>query len=362
MFSWEILFNLLIVIPETFVLLKFRKSDLVRNFIFGFFTCGLFALVMSFMFPPDGFGTLRLLCWWVFIHFPVLCFISSPILYQTSKPTAILNCFAGIAVVAIGIDAFFIEPQQLQVTPYSVVSEKIDRQIKIVVLSDIQTDEITDYEKQVVETALAEKPDMIVLTGDYVQISDTAKRQQAMTGLNLLLRSSGFIAPLGVYACGGDVDDAQWQTCFEGLDSHPGQGGVECFTNSRTLIKERIAITGLGIGDSFNEKLKINLPDSIARYFHIVFGHAPDYAISGVQADLCIAGHTHGGQVRLPFIGPLITLSKVPGKWSSGMNKINDDTHLIVSRGIGMERNYAPRLRFFCKPEIVVVTVEFGIL
>ena len=89
--------------------------------------------------------------------------------------------------------------------------------------------------------------------------------------------------------------------------------------------------------------------------YHIVFGHAPDFALGDVGADLMIAGHTHGGQVQLPLIGPLITLSRVPRSWASGVTRFDDGRILIVSRGVGMERSGALRLRFLCRPELVVI-------
>jgi len=76
-----------------------------------------------------------------------------------------------------------------------------------------------------------------------------------------------------------------------------------------------------------------------------------------VDADLMVAGHTHGGQVQLPLIGPLITLSAVPRAWASGVTELEPGRTLVVSRGVGMERGNAPRLRFLCRPEVVIVNV-----
>jgi predicted MPP superfamily phosphohydrolase len=87
--------------------------------------------------------------------------------------------------------------------------------------------------------------------------------------------------------------------------------------------------------------------------FHLVFGHAPDFALHAAPADLLVAGHTHGGQVRLPVIGPLLTFSRVPRAWASGVTRLGHDRTLVVSRGIGLERGHAPRLRFLCRPELV---------
>ena len=89
--------------------------------------------------------------------------------------------------------------------------------------------------------------------------------------------------------------------------------------------------------------------------FHIAMGHSPNFSLGQVEADLLIAGHTHGGQVQLPLVGPLVTLSQVPRSWASGVTEIEPGRTLIVSRGIGMERGNAPRMRFLCRPQLVIL-------
>ena len=85
-----------------------------------------------------------------------------------------------------------------------------------------------------------------------------------------------------------------------------------------------------------------------------MLGHKPDFSIHSPDADLLLAGHTHGGQVQLPFIGPLVTLSNVPRAHAEGQNQLGSTT-LIVSRGIGTEQMDAPRLRFLCWPELSII-------
>ena len=89
--------------------------------------------------------------------------------------------------------------------------------------------------------------------------------------------------------------------------------------------------------------------------FHIVLGHVPDYSLGSIEADLLIAGHTHGGQVQIPLFGPLLMLSQVPRACASGMTTIAPERYLIVSRGIGLERGNAPRMRFLCRPELLML-------
>ena len=87
----------------------------------------------------------------------------------------------------------------------------------------------------------------------------------------------------------------------------------------------------------------------------MVLGHVPNFALGDVRADLLLAGHCHGGQVRFPVLGPPLTLARIPRSWTSGAREIRPGTTLWVSRGIGMERVDAPRLRFLCRPELVVI-------
>ena len=94
----------------------------------------------------------------------------------------------------------------------------------------------------------------------------------------------------------------------------------------------------------------------------IVMGHSPDFARPLIEEGsdiplLCIAGHTHGGQIVIPGFGPPVTLSRLPRRYAGGFHRIGDSA-LCVSRGIGMERGYAPQIRLFCPPELVVIEVS----
>ena len=75
------------------------------------------------------------------------------------------------------------------------------------------------------------------------------------------------------------------------------------------------------------------------------------------RVDLYLAGHTHGGQIALPFYGAIITLSEFGKKYESGMYKVADIV-LYVNRGIGMDGGPSPRARFFARPEITVFEIK----
>ncbi|HEU4339822.1 MAG TPA: metallophosphoesterase, partial [Planctomycetota bacterium] len=229
---------------------------------------------------------------------------------------------------------------------HRIVSAKVKRPLKIAIIADIQTDEIGDYERRALELAKAENPDLVLFAGDYLQEHDDARRKVLIRDLRVLLKECGF--KFGV-AVEGNCDYDDWPEIFEGT-------GVELTRETREYRHGDVQITALSLMDSeYANQAKIGPSER----FHIVLGHIPNFAEGNVQADLLVAGHTHGGQVRLPGIGPLITLSRIPRSWAAGLTELGDRT-LIVSRGIGMERGPAPRLRFLCRPELVIVDVVPG--
>jgi predicted MPP superfamily phosphohydrolase len=73
--------------------------------------------------------------------------------------------------------------------------------------------------------------------------------------------------------------------------------------------------------------------------------------------DPYLAGHTHGGQVALPFYGALATLSAFGKEFESGLHRVAD-TWEYTNRGIGMEGGAAPRMRFAARPEVTVIEVR----
>jgi hypothetical protein len=93
-----------------------------------------------------------------------------------------------------------------------------------------------------------------------------------------------------------------------------------------------------------------------------VLGHSPDYVLGlrdGPRIELAFAGHTHGGQIVVPFFGPPLTLSRVPRHIAAGGLHELGRVFVHVSRGVGMERGSAPQIRFLCPPEICVLTLGY---
>jgi len=95
--------------------------------------------------------------------------------------------------------------------------------------------------------------------------------------------------------------------------------------------------------------------------YDVLLYHSSDLAYEADKAgiDLYLSGHTHGGQIRLPLYGALITLATYGKRFESGLYRVGR-TALYVNRGLGLEGGLAPRARFLCRPEITLFELSAG--
>lgn len=261
---------------------------------------------------------------------------------------------------AVGVYATFVEPFRLQLERADV---SIPRQrlgsapIRIGVLADIQTARVTDYETRAVEQLMALKPDIILLPGDLFQGNDSTFAREESALRELIARLS---APGGVYCVLGNVDRRdRIERIIE--DTH-----VRLLVNEivRVEIRDRrLTIGGLelrcisrGARNVISEMEQTGEAGDV----RVLMSHLPDVVHllqPDTRIDLTVAGHTHGGQVVIPFFGPPITLSNVPRSVAAGGHHVMNGRQIYVSRGLGCERGLAPRIRFLCTPEITLLTL-----
>ena len=304
------------------------------------------ALVLLFAvgLGENHFGVMRLACYGLFGFFPLTALCCAWELRRTARRAAILFALACALLEAVAVDAFWIEPRWLQVTYQELPSRKLTRPVRAAIIADLQTDHIGAYERSVLARVLAEEPDLILLAGDYLQEYNHQRRAELRNKLRAIIKELGFNAPLGVYAVGGNADLPDWPQIF--VDTP-----ISFTEQTRSYDLGELVVTALSIEESKATKTRVAANEK----FQIVVGHYPNYALGPVEADLLVAGHTHGGQIQAPWLGPLVTLSLVPRSWAAGTTQLSGGRTLIVSRGIGMERGFAPRLRFLCRPQLVIV-------
>jgi uncharacterized protein len=232
--------------------------------------------------------------------------------------------------------------------------------IRIGVLSDIQTNDVSGYEQSAVDRLMATEPDIILIPGDLFQgTQEQVLRNRGEMGVML----RGLDAPGGVYFVQGDSDHYLELTSFL-----PATGIVPLFDEivDVTVGDREIRIGGILNPDDYDyddtntvvRQLEDAPEDGTIR---ILMSHRPDVVnvlSDDSRIDLTVAGHTHGGQIVLPFAGPPVTLSDVPRSVARGGLHTMDGNPIVVSPGIGMVRGQAPQVRFLSRPAIVLVDLR----
>lgn len=253
---------------------------------------------------------------------------------------------------------------RLLVTDYTVSDARIPESfdgVKIVQLSDVHDAEFGEEQAELVEAVRKEKPDYIFLTGDFIDSNryDLERSMAMIPGLTGIAE---------VFYVTGNHEVAVNEV--DTITSALSEAGVHVLRNEAMVVgagDSRIAIAGIddpltGVATEGEtpftrhavEQATAAVPEGM---FTMLLAHRPEqfdtYADMGIP--LVFAGHAHGGQIRIPFVGGLIA----PGQgWfpelTSGIHEAGE-TQLVISRGLG---NSQIPLRIFNTPEIVSVTLQ----
>jgi predicted MPP superfamily phosphohydrolase len=275
----------------------------------------------------------------------------------------------GLVIIAIlhtllSATAFYatwIEPFRLEVTQQMYHPPQWNEStppLRVLHISDLHFEGQSPREDALMAQVSALAPDLILLTGDYLNLSSVYDPDAQAGARDLLARLH---APLGVYAITGSpvVDVAGIvPEIFTGLDI--------CWLDdeAHTIQHGEYTLHLLGVRTTYDEvrdaaALQRLMQAAPHNALTLLLYHTPDLmpvaAQLGVQLYLC--GHTHGGQLRLPFYGALATSSRWGKKYEMGLYREGNST-LYVSRGLGMEGLGAPRARFLAVPEIILWTIN----
>lgn len=274
-------------------------------------------------------------------------------------------CVAGILFIAslIGYELYS-SKYMLKTTYYTVETHKIDEKIRIVQLSDLHNSEFGKDNNRLIARVSEEDPDLIFVTGDII-ISNVIETEIAINLINDLTK----IAP--VYVSMGN-HETEYEDKY-GIDIssvYEEAGAVVLDRNYEeiTVNDNKIRIAGI-YGYCFPIDYEVERKDESeflnnfqnTDSLKLLLAHMPlgwyhSGSLNSWNIDIVFSGHTHGGQVRLPFIGGLYApdLGLFPGR--EGGLYYSQDTKkvLVLSKGLGSSEIIP---RFNNIPEIVVVDV-----
>ena len=243
---------------------------------------------------------------------------------------------------------------------YQEISEKVSRNIRFAVISDLHNREYGDDNEELISDLRALKPDLILFLGDMVIREEDDYRPM----LNLVSALTE-IAP-----CYGVLGNHESERMYYGSDKTLPEAfesaGLKLLRNSLEAVEvggesvQLIGVEGTAYGfetyggRDFMEKAEI-IPSS----YSVLMTHIPilfETALSGYDFDLGLAGHVHGGIVRIPFLGGLFSDEEgfFP-KFSAGAYTLERQQTLIISAGLGDSKPFPPRINN--TPELLVIDV-----
>jgi predicted MPP superfamily phosphohydrolase len=249
-----------------------------------------------------------------------------------------------IALASIGliVDAFFVEPYRIEVTYHSLAAA-INAPLKIALLADVHTRAFGLRERRLLRLLDAEKPDVIVICGD------TIGRDNGYGDVTVFLNH--LHAPLGVWLVRGNWENHELPRNEHALYASVG---THLLLNEAKSIRSDVWLLGLDDPSSGHPQPDPALDSVPPEAYTIALFHAPGYfdQIAG-RVPLVLAGHTHGGQIRIPFV-PVFWLPKGSAGFLEGWFA-ERGSHMYVTRGIGTSVIWA---RFLCRPELSIITLE----
>lgn len=254
-----------------------------------------------------------------------------------------LKILALLIPVLILIYSTCFEPYQLENTFHDINIGTSGKSILVAHITDLHTEGLGTLELKLINSLYSEKPDIIFITGDIATPGGTAKGYEDVL--------SKLKAPLGVYFIQGNWE--YWEPINE-LGHILQKTRIIDLTNKHAHIKDDLWLVGLD--DELAGSPELNVYGNIPRDKKVLsIFHSPILFKSIYKkTNLAFAGHSHGGQVRLPLIGSLWAPDGT-GKYDSGWFQ-EGQAKMYVSRGLG---NSILPIRFNCKPEIAYIKINY---
>ena len=265
----------------------------------------------------------------------------------------------GTALAAIGYMRF-VEPWWIDYTHVTMPLRNLPPAfdgLRIAHLTDlhynpVSLDDISDW----VDKTNHLRPDLIALTGDYLTGAGTRIEEVAD-------RLKELSAPLGVVACLGNHDygasfpSRQPGHLAFGARSRKAleKAGIEVLVNEFTTRQRDGQLLRLaGAGDLWTDDYDTNFLSTVPDRPLVVLAHNPDtlYSLHYPNFDLMLSGHTHGGQIKLPWFGP--PRLPIRHRHLAEGHYQHNNAHIYVSRGLG----YLTPMRFRSRPELPIVELK----
>ena len=330
------------------------------TFAFSGLANGFASLLALVAYGLSVFTVIHVTYLWITLGIPLAaCLIY--ILDKARPKLLLVFTLLCISLAPIGVYATYIEPFWLRTDVQELSVASIDEPFTIGVLADLQTTSIGDYEVGAITRLLSHEPDVVLIPGDLYQMP-TDRFDERVDEFRDAIRQITDQVPLVVLVSGNTDTVSGLRKITEGttalvLDNESRI--VEIRGNTVEIAGITLFVNDYLFGNDYKAQRMLGSLDSGSVDMTIVVAHQPDeiWKVRDHPVDLLVAGHTHGGQVTIPLIGPLITASSVPRHVAAGgLNELYG-IPVYVSTGVGRERGTAPQVRFGARPSIGLINV-----
>ena len=267
------------------------------------------------------------------------------------------------AVILLWLAYEWLEHTWVQYGTTKIINQTLpkNKQLKMCLISDLHNNKknLSKLLKQIRQFS----PEIILLAGDLIDKHKLENRRAE----DFLFALSKLNCP--VFYSVGNHEGSMMEKHPDAWNAYMHRIGdtVQFLDNQSICIKTKslhLAISGLSLPKIYYKKgclyeSSAELPDfSIPEHdFHILLAHNPEYVkmYQKYHADLIVSGHLHGGLLRLPFIGGIVSPRlRLPGK-DAGLVPLENGSHMFISRGLG---SHTIPLRFFNRAEVNFLILE----
>jgi len=268
---------------------------------------------------------------------------------------------AGAAAIGFPLYAAEVSRHELSIERHTIHLDRLPEPfhgLRIVQISDFHYAEFTEpyFLREIVHHVNRLKPDAVVFNGDYVTMGFVPEKSTINSANPCAEILSRVECPLRFAVLGNHDSTFAEPAVMDALATH----SLPLLYNSFTPLElDGKRLWFAGIGDACNKKMDLGKalpPDSLTGGEPVILlAHEPDILpqVARRNVDLMLSGHTHGGQIRFPFVPPmhLPPLGKI---YVGGLFRLGP-TQLYVNRGIG---TVGLPMRFNCPPEITEITLQ----
>lgn len=268
-----------------------------------------------------------------------------------------------IAVIVFFVVVMIIDGNRFVTREYTVKTDKVDKEYKFALLADLHNRSYGKDNAKLHEAVDSIKPDIVLAAGDMLTAKPGKSFETALSFMKQAAKKYPVYYGIGNHEYRMKLYREDYGDAFEKYTGALTEAGIHVLDNA-SVIADDLAVTGVSIDRKFYKRFKKTvmdnkyLTDTIGHVsqdkYHILLAHNPEYFDEYAEwgPDLVVSGHVHGGIMRLPFLGGVISPKLVLfPKYDGGLFS-KKATTMILSRGLGM---HTLPVRIFNPGELVVI-------